>query len=54
MISVLTEPDAFSGSMESAARRPTRQATMPVIAQGLPVEPYQVFEAGARAPMASS
>ena len=46
MISVLTEPDAFSGSIE-LLRAVTRQATVPVLRKDFLIDPYQVFEARA-------
>ena len=46
MISVLTEPDAFSGSIE-LLRAVTQQATVPVLRKDFLIDPYQVFEARA-------
>lgn len=44
MISVLTEPDAFSGSIELLMTA-SQQATVPVLRKDFLVDPYQVFEA---------
>ena len=44
MISVLTEPDAFSGSLDLLAAAAS-QATVPVMRKDFLVEPYQVYEA---------
>ncbi len=46
MISVLTEPDAFSGSMELLTAA-AQQASVPVLRKDFLVDPYQVFEARA-------
>jgi indole-3-glycerol phosphate synthase len=46
MISVLTEPDAFSGSLELLSDA-AGQASVPVLRKDFLVDPYQVFEARA-------
>ena len=46
MISVLTEPDAFSGSI-GLLSDVAEQATVPVMRKDFLVDPYQVFEARA-------
>ncbi len=46
MISVLTEPEAFSGSLE-LLEAVTRRATVPVMRKDFLVDPYQVYEARA-------
>ena len=44
MVSVLTEPDAFSGSLDLLAAAAS-QATVPVMRKDFLVDPYQVYEA---------